>query len=135
MPCTRVRPFAVLIAVGAALVLLNPIGLAAHGDWTEDYGFVAAVLAQGGLYLLGVAALHRAGARRRVLAVVLVVAALLRLTLLFEPPLHSSDIYRYVWDGRVQAAGINPYRFVPADPVLEHRARGSRGSRRTPGTT
>jgi alpha-1,6-mannosyltransferase len=119
MPLPRVRPFAVLIAVGAALVLLNLIGLAAHGDWTADYGFVAAVLAQGGLYLLGVAALRRAGARRRVLAVVLVVAALLRLTLLFEPPLHSSDIYRYVWDGRVQAAGINPYRFVPADPALE----------------
>jgi alpha-1,6-mannosyltransferase len=119
MPCTRVRPFAALIAVGAALVLLNPIGLAAHGDSTADYGFVAAVLAQGGLYLLGVAALRRAGARRNVLPVVLVVAALLRLTLLFEPPLHSSDIYRYVWDGRVQAAGINPYRFIPADPALE----------------
>jgi hypothetical protein len=119
MPCTRVRPFAVLITVGAALVLLNPIGLAAHGDWTADYGFVATVLAQGGLYLFGVAALRRAGARRNVLAVVLVVAALLRLTLLFEPPLHSSDIYRYVWDGRVQAAGINPYRFIPADPALE----------------
>jgi hypothetical protein len=27
-------------------------------------------------------------------------------------------IYRYVWDGRVQAAGINPYRYVPADPAL-----------------
>jgi hypothetical protein len=115
----RARPIAALIAAGAALVLLNPIGLAAHGDWTADYGFVGAVLAQGGLYLLGAALVRRAGARRRVLAVVLVVAALLRLTLLFELPLHSSDIYRYVWDGRVQAAGINPYRFVPADPALE----------------
>ena len=32
--------------------------------------------------------------------------------LLFDPLL-SSDIYRYVWDGKVQAAGINPYRYVP----------------------
>ena len=32
--------------------------------------------------------------------------------LLFDPLL-SSDIYRYVWDGRVQAAGINPYRYFP----------------------
>jgi alpha-1,6-mannosyltransferase len=125
MPRTRARPFAGLIAVGAALVLLNSIALAAHGDWTADYGFVAAVLAQGGLYLLGVTALRRAGTRCRVLAVVLVVAALLRLTLLFAPPLHSSDIYRYVWDGRVQAAGINPYRFVPADPVLERLRDGA----------
>jgi hypothetical protein len=37
--------------------------------------------------------------------------------LLFDPLL-SSDIYRYVWDGKVQAAGINPYRYVPADPAL-----------------
>jgi alpha-1,6-mannosyltransferase len=37
--------------------------------------------------------------------------------LLFDPLL-SSDIYRYVWDGRVQAAGINPYRYIPADETL-----------------
>ena len=33
-------------------------------------------------------------------------------------PLTSDDIYRYVWDGRVQLAGIDPYRFVPLDPAL-----------------
>ena len=33
-------------------------------------------------------------------------------------PILSSDVYRYVWDGRVEAAGINPYRYVPADPQL-----------------
>jgi hypothetical protein len=30
----------------------------------------------------------------------------------------STDAYRYVWDGRVQAAGINPYRYIPSDPAL-----------------
>jgi alpha-1,6-mannosyltransferase len=43
---------------------------------------------------------------------------LFRLSLLFAPPYLSDDIFRYVWDGRVQAAGINPYRHIPADPVL-----------------
>ena len=38
---------------------------------------------------------------------------------MLSPPYLSSDIYRYVWDGRVMAAGINPYRYVPADPHLE----------------
>ena len=37
--------------------------------------------------------------------------------LLFDPLL-SSDIYRYIWDGRVQAAGINPYRYFPAHDAL-----------------
>lgn len=30
----------------------------------------------------------------------------------------SEDVWRYLWDARVQAAGVNPYRFAPVDPVL-----------------
>jgi len=55
---------------------------------------------------------------RRALIAILVVAAMLRLIALFAPVYLSSDAYRYVWDGRVQAAGINPYRYIPADPQL-----------------
>src|SRR5215831_1962842 len=29
------------------------------------------------------------------------------------PPQNSSDLYRYIWDGRVQAAGIDPYLYAP----------------------
>ncbi len=50
--------------------------------------------------------------------IVLGLAAVLRLGLLFETPILSDDIYRYVWDGRVQSAGINPYRYIPVDPAL-----------------
>jgi hypothetical protein len=32
---------------------------------------------------------------------------------LTAPPRYSDDLYRYVWDGRVQAHGIDPYRYVP----------------------
>jgi hypothetical protein len=35
------------------------------------------------------------------------------------PPVNSDDLYRYVWDGRVQAAGIDPYEYVPAAPQLD----------------
>src|SRR6516165_5277205 len=31
------------------------------------------------------------------------------------PPHNSSDMYRYIWDGRVQAAGIDPYLYAPGD--------------------
>jgi hypothetical protein len=37
---------------------------------------------------------------------------------LAAPPLLSTDVYRYVWDGRVQFAGINPYRYLPIAPEL-----------------
>src|SRR5262249_58083538 len=39
--------------------------------------------------------------------------------LLFDPLL-STDIYRYIWDGKVQAAGINPYRYFPTHDALGH---------------
>ncbi len=49
---------------------------------------------------------------------VLLFAVLFRLMLAWLPPSLSDDAYRYVWDGLVQAQGVNPYRFVPEDPAL-----------------
>ncbi len=60
--------------------------------------------------------LGRGGAPRA--AGLLLVAALLRLTLLPLPPTLSDDLLRYVWDGRVVAAGQNPYRWAPEAPEL-----------------
>jgi Glycosyltransferase family 87 len=36
----------------------------------------------------------------------------------FGPPRSSDDLYRYLWDGRVQAAGVDPSRYAPAAPEL-----------------
>ena len=47
---------------------------------------------------------------------VLLTGAVMRAIAFVPPPLLSTDVYRYVWDGRVQRAGINPYQSVPADP-------------------
>jgi len=33
-------------------------------------------------------------------------------------PVGSDDYYRYIWDGKVYANGINPYRYAPADKAL-----------------
>ncbi len=38
-----------------------------------------------------------------------------RLLALPLPVTHSQDVYRYVWDGAVQRAGLNPYLAPPAD--------------------
>jgi len=52
------------------------------------------------------------------LIIVLGFALAMRLALVGVEPLLSTDLYRYIWDGRVQAAGINPYLYAPADPAL-----------------
>ena len=45
---------------------------------------------------------------------VLLFAVLFRLVLWWSQPIQELDLYRYLWDGRVLAAGINPYRYSPA---------------------
>jgi hypothetical protein len=53
------------------------------------------------------------------LLVILIGGALFRLILVpLDPPRLSTDIYRYIWDGRIQGTGINPYLYVPLDPRL-----------------
>ena len=55
---------------------------------------------------------------RRVIVVGLVLAALWHVPFLLTPPGSDDDIHRYVWDGRVQRLGYNPYIVVPSDPAL-----------------
>ncbi|MBU6401798.1 MAG: hypothetical protein KGS61_15885, partial [Verrucomicrobia bacterium] len=45
---------------------------------------------------------------------VLFFAVLFRLPLWWSPAIQEDDYYRYLWDGRVMLAGVNPYRYSPA---------------------
>jgi alpha-1,6-mannosyltransferase len=111
------RRLPALLACAAALLVLNLLGLDQQRH-DEIGAFVAVALAQGAIYLLAVWLIWNAAASRRTLVMILAAAALLRLPVLLAPPYLSTDIYRYVWDGRVEAAGINPYRYIPVDPHL-----------------
>jgi alpha-1,6-mannosyltransferase len=55
---------------------------------------------------------------RRVIVIGLGLAALWHLAFLRMPPGSDDDIHRYVWDGRVQRHGYNPYIVVPSDPAF-----------------
>jgi hypothetical protein len=105
-----------LAAIAAALIALTAAGPTLH----LTYGGWMLML----IFLLGGAGAYAASRtgnptdERGSLIVILAGAVLMRLALLFVEPYLSTDIYRYVWDGRVQAAGINPYRYVPGAPEL-----------------
>ena len=119
------RRLAMLAAIGVLLVLLiagglalldwRPIGLA---DDARLAAFIASLCLAGGLWLLAVAIVRRGGLPPRTIWLVLGVAVAMRLLTLTAPPILSSDVYRYVWDGRVQLAGINPYRYLPVADEL-----------------
>ena len=55
---------------------------------------------------------------KRVIVTGLALAAVWHLLFLLKPPGPDDDIHRYLWDGRVQRLGYNPYLAVPNDPVL-----------------
>jgi len=56
--------------------------------------------------------------RRKDVLIIILFSILFRFALLPTTPSLSDDIYRYVWDGRVQNAGINPYLYPPEDSEL-----------------
>ena len=62
---------------------------------------------------------------KRLALVILVVAAILQVVALTHGPTTSDDSYRYVWDGRVQFSGTDPYAYAPVSPHLAHLRDGS----------
>src|SRR2546425_199649 len=116
-PKTLIVTNVLLAAVGVILLILYRIGFHSRGV-TDIVWFIKLALLQSALYLIAAWLIVRARSARSTLIIVLVLAGIFRLSIVFSPPYLSDDIYRYVWDGRVQAAGINPYRYIPADRSL-----------------
>lgn len=91
-----------------------------YGDLDDaaSWHVIGFALAAGAVYAAGVALVRARPIPRWALLAGLGCGLAARLVLLATPPIMSTDLYRYVWDGRVQAAGINPYRYLPSDPAL-----------------
>lgn len=60
------------------------------------------------------------GGRRWDLALILLAGLLFRAGLLLTTPSLSDDVFRYVWDGKLQNAGIPPYLYPPSAPEVAH---------------
>ncbi len=114
-----------LVALGAGILFCAMGGAAQRSpedvgnmsrDRTALYVIYAAVA--GVFYVAAIATLAPSGLGRRALVVVLLLGAAMRVPAFLPPPLLSTDLYRYVWDGRVQVAGVNPYLYLPAAPEL-----------------
>lgn len=111
-----------LLLLAAGLLVLSAVG--ACELWEGQHKTVA-VIALAQVPIWGTAAWLVAVRTSRVithpsraLVSILIIGFLMRLIVVVAPPA-SEDVYRYVWDGRVQAAGINPYRYLPVDPALQ----------------
>ncbi len=116
------RALSCLLVLGLGLLVVHAVLASRFGadsdEWIMGYTWIEVVL-----YAVAVVvALRDKGLdpaiSRRATAFILGLGVLMRVILIPIDPI-STDINRYIWDGRVQAAGINPYLYIPADPALE----------------
>ena len=80
------------------------------------YVFLFAILSA--LYLIGIYLIFKYRSRERhsnALSMIILIFALgFRASLISaDPAVLSKDMYRYIWDGRIQQNGINPYLYPP----------------------
>lgn len=98
------------------------VALAACTRNRSDFGapaFLVPLAVAGVTYLLAIRELFQTPTYpRHVIFACLALAALWQVPFLLMPPTSQDDIRRYVWDGRVQRLGYNPYTAIPADPAL-----------------
>lgn len=106
-------PLLVLVGCWASLWL-------AHPQLTQPWPFQILFALAFAAYLAALLQLPRicAGDPRAQIGLTLGGTLLLHALLLPAPFAFSDDMFRYVWNGRVSAAGIDPYRYAPGDPAL-----------------
>jgi len=106
----------VAVAVLAALAT-TIVAVTQPGTGLGPAATAAGVVAAWSLFALGVWLVRRLPVRAAT-TLILLGGVVLPLSAALAPPRTSDDLYRYVWDGRVQAAGIDPYRYPPASVEL-----------------
>ncbi|MES2392680.1 MAG: glycosyltransferase family 87 protein [Acidobacteriota bacterium] len=107
-----------LCALGAVMVMLARQFVAEHARFEIGFSGVAGWSAW--VYVAAVMVVMTQPVNRWTAWIVVGIAVALRLAVVRAEPFLSSDIYRYVWDGVVQHAGVNPYRYVPGDAALSY---------------
>ena len=104
----------IILALGGALVILYAIvpGLGSLREHTAAF----LIVYSGAFLVYGAAALMAIRVEtltRQGQIAIFVLAVAMQVPLVINRPTLSDDMYRYIWDGRVQAHGISPYQYPP----------------------
>jgi alpha-1,6-mannosyltransferase len=105
---------------GLGVILLVALSVCARNfSRTGEPSFFIPLAIAGVAYLLAIRELFSTPEfPKRVVVFGLVLSAVWQIQFLRMPPGLDDDIHRYLWDGRVQRLGYNPYVVVPNDPAF-----------------
>ena len=114
----KLTPSVRLCGLGAVLLVALTI-CSRSFNRTGEPSFLIPLALSGVAYLLAVRELFITPQfPRRAILFGLALAAVWHLVFLRVQPGADDDIHRYVWDGRLQRLGYNPYLVVPSDPAF-----------------
>jgi alpha-1,6-mannosyltransferase len=119
LPTSTTRRLSALPLLFGSAVWIALCLVAMRLGWSRDdaqsFALVPQLLAAAplALWTLLLGRGHVPALDNRATAFLLIAAAALRLVLLTADPAQSDDIYRYLWEGRVQLAGENPFLHPP----------------------
>ncbi len=115
----KITPAWRVYILGATLCMALTICSRNFGDRGGPY-FMASLTVAGIVYLFAIREFFATPTfSRRVVVIGLVLAAAWNIAFLRVPAGADDDIHRYVWDGRLQRLGYNPYIVVPSDPAAK----------------
>lgn len=99
------------------LILLQVTFLFIHQDITT---YTVLLISSSVIYLMFTILLFKMDITDKYLFLLLTFFFLIKILFIYTEPIGSDDYYRYIWDGKVQANGINPYQYAPNDSTLNH---------------
>ncbi len=112
MKTTLKLALAVLIVSLIAFFVLTALGM------EPIIAYTATTVSSSLIFLAVCAMVIKEEVPARYFFALLAAGVLLRIAFAAVHPVGSPDYYRYVWDGKVQASGVNPYRYAPEDSAL-----------------
>jgi len=114
----KISPAWRVYILGATLCVALTVCSHNFGDRGGPY-FMASLTLAGIVYLMAIREFFATPRfTRNVVVIGLVLAAVWNVAFLRVPAGADDDIHRYVWDGRLQRLGYNPYLVVPSDPAV-----------------
>lgn len=72
------------------------------------------------IYFILVFLLNKTKVEKKELILIALIFLILKINFITINPIGSDDYYRYLWDGKVQVNGINPYKYLPKSAELNY---------------
>jgi hypothetical protein len=120
MPLASVPVTGVLALTGSAYLIVILLLVVTRAPLGSALFFTAILVMQCAYTVMMARVWTMPRASRSVMFSAFALAVAFRMPLALAPVGPDNDMIRYLWDGRVQRLGYNPYLVLPSDPAMAH---------------